>query len=221
MSQLRSQGEGTLWNHFDQFLNIRKFMFGLRPKLVVECGAGNGDCTRLLAHMLDNYPFELHAISDKKVEGMDPRIVWKEGISYQLLKDYEPESIGMCLIDTDHNFWTLTKELEAVKDKIQEGGLILLHDVEAFYHDTGMAMSYWNDEPYPEKEIMECVSQGGLGDAMINFLARHNNQYKLIAYTTEVAGVAALLKQTVIQTRVIRPAGSPVFAKPYKEPVPA
>jgi hypothetical protein len=201
-------------NHFDQFLNIRKLMFEKRPKMVVECGAGLGECTMLLAHMLDNYPFELEVISDKIVPDMDGRIEWKIGLSYKLLKEYPDNSIDMCIIDTDHNFWTLTQELEAVATKITEGGLILLHDVEEFYHDTGMAMSYWDDEPYPEEEIKSCAKFGGLGDAMISFLAKHNGEFKLLAYNPERSGAAALEKKTVDQTRVIMPGGSPVFAKP-------
>ena len=190
-------------------------MYEKRPKLVVECGAGNGECTMLLAHMLDNYPFELHVISDKKIEGMDPRIVWKVGLSYKLLKEYPPGSIGMVIIDTDHNFWTLTQELEAVNDKVSERGMILLHDVEEFYHDTGMAMSYWDDQVYPEQEIKDHAKFGGLGDAMIKFLATYNGEWKLAEFRREFAGAAALEKVTVKQTRVIMPAGSPVFAKPY------
>jgi hypothetical protein len=192
-------------------------MFERRPKLVVECGAGNGDCTVLLAHMLDNYPFTLEVISDKVVTGMDPRIIWKLGLSYKLLEEYKPNSIGMVLIDTDHNFWTLKEELEAVKDKMVENGLILLHDVEAFYHDTGMAMSYWDDEPYPEKEILENVKYGSLGDAMIGFLSTHNDQFKLLQYDRSFMGAAALEKVTTKETKIIRPAGAPMFAKPWHD----
>lgn len=117
-------------------MNIRKLIHETRPELIVECGAGNGDTTRLLAHMLDNYPFELHVISDKVVPDMDERIEWTIGLSYKVLKDFDDQSIGMCLIDTDHNFWTLNEELEAVRPKMKEGGLILMHDVWEFYHDT-------------------------------------------------------------------------------------
>jgi hypothetical protein len=203
-------------NHFDQGLNIRRLMFSLRPKKVVECGAGNGECTMLLAHMLDNYPFELDVISDKMVPDMDERIEWKVGISYKLLRDYEPGSIDMCIIDTDHNYWTLTQELEAVAGKISEGGLILLHDVETFYHDTGMAMSYWNDAPYPENEIKECAKYGSLGDAMIKFLSVHNDQFRLAYFTPEYSGAAALVKSTITQTRIVMPGSNPEFAKPRK-----
>jgi methyltransferase family protein len=208
-------GGGTTKSHFDSRLNIRNLMFEKRPKLVVECGAGNGECTVLLAHMLDNYPFELHAISDKKVEGLDPRIVWKIGLSYEVLKNYPDGSIGMCLIDTDHNYWTLAKELEAVKDKMEEGGLIIFHDVDEFYHNNGMAMSYWNDQPYPADEIKACVQHGGIGDALLKFLVQFNDQYKLLYWTRESYGAACIEKKTVKETHIITPGDKPVFAKPY------
>jgi len=207
-----------LKNHFDQHLNIRKLMIERRPELVIECGAGNGECTRLLAHMLDNYPFDLHVISDKIVLDMDDRIEWKIGISYRLLRDYDFDSIGMVIIDTDHNYWTLQQELEAVAPRMKEGGLILLHDVQEFYHNTGMAMGYWNGESYPEETIMEHAKFGGLGDAMVAFLAKYNNTFKLLAFSPEAFGAAAIEKKTIENTSIVRPGTKPVFAPPVGIP---
>lgn len=203
-------------NHFFQFLNLRKIILEHRPSVIVECGAGNGDNTRLLAHLLDLYPFELHVISDKKVEGLDPRIKWTVGLSYTELAKYPDDSIGLCIIDTDHNYWTLRKELEVVKDKIKEDGLIAFHDVDEFYHDTGMAMSYWNDLPYPEKEIKACIGLGGLGDALLRFLVDFNVDWRLLYWVKEKYGAAIIQRKTVRTTKVILPASAPVFAKPHE-----
>lgn len=202
-------------NHWMQHLNLRSLIVENKPKLIVEVGSGNGDNTVLLASMMNLYPVELHAISDKKVEGLDARIKWTVGLSYKELAKYPDNSIGMCIIDTDHNYWTLAKELEAVKDKMIEGGLIVFHDVDEFYHNTGMAMSYWDGTPYPEEEIKACAKLGGVGDALLKFLVEFNSQYKLLYWVKEKYGAAVIQRHTVKETVVIMPAGSPVFAKPY------
>ena len=200
--------------HFDDHLNIRKFMFERRPKVVVECGAGKGECTQLLSHMMTNYPFELHVISDKRIEGLDDRIQWHVGLSYEELPKFEDDSIDMCIIDTDHNYWTLKQELEAVDKKLKEGSILMLHDVDEFYHNTGMAMSYWNDSPYPKDKIMEYALCGGLGDCIIEFLSRFREKYKLIKWVSESYGACAIEKKLIDQIAIITPGDNPAFAKP-------
>lgn len=199
--------------HFDQHLNIRKIILDKKPKVIVECGAGNGECTRLLAHLHQAYPFELYSITDKALDGIEG-VQWKIGLSYKRLAEFPDNSIDLCIIDTDHNFWTLEEELHAVRLKMKEGGLILFHDVEEFYHNTGMAAAYWDGEPYPEKEIMECVKFGGVGDALLKFLVRHNHEYKLVRWLPENYGAAVIERKTIDKTLVIKPGGSPVFAPP-------
>lgn len=201
--------------HFDQHINLRKLILEKRPGLIVECGAGNGECTRLLTHMHEAYKFNLVSITDKALDGIDG-VGWRIGLSYKLLKDFPDNSIGLCIIDTDHNFWTLREELLAVKDKMEEGGLIVLHDTESFYHDTGMAMAYWDGEPYPEKEILECASMGGVTDAMLAFLVAFKQNYKLHSYSKESSGAAVLERKTLKNAMVVRPGPDPVFAPPPK-----
>lgn len=199
--------------HFDQHLNLRKIILEKRPKVIVECGAGNGDCTRLLSHLHQAYSFDLYSITDKALDGITG-VQWKIGLSYKRLKEFPDNSIGLCIIDTDHNFWTLEQELEAVKNKMEEGGLIVMHDVETFYHDNGMGMAYWDGEPYPEKEIMEKVSAGGLGDALMEFLVRYKSAYKLYAFNKESHGAAVIERKTIETNSIIRPGSNPVFAPP-------
>lgn len=198
--------------HFFQNTNLRKIILEKRPEVLVECGAGNGDCTKLLAHLRNCYPFRLISITDKVIPDI-PGVEWQIGISYKKLKEFPDNSIGLCIIDTDHNFWTLEQELEVVKNKMVEGGLIVMHDVETFYHDTGMGMSYWDDSPYPEKEIMAKISSGGLADALLEFLVKYKGEYKLIAWSKESHGCAVIEKKTVTHTNLIQPGENPVFAK--------
>lgn len=199
--------------HFDTNLKLRELILAKRPKLIVECGAGNGDCTKLLVHMKWYYEFDLASITDKALDGID-EVDWKIGLSYERLKEFDDNSIGMCIIDTDHNYWTLRTELEAVMPKMEEGGLIVMHDVDTYYHNTGMAMSYWNDQPYPEKEILDHVQCGGLGDAVIDFLHEQRGTFKMLWWNPNHHGVAVIEKHTVTETAIHRPGTNPVFAKP-------
>lgn len=201
-------------NHFNTHLNLRKIILEKRPSVVVECGAGTGELTQMLASLLDSYDFKLYVISDKEVPGLDPRIIWKSGLSFNVLKEFPDDSIGLCIIDTDHNYWTLMKEFEALFNKIEEGGFIALHDVETFYHDTGMAMSYSTGEPYPLEEIKEWSKYGGVGAAMIDFLQLKKMNYKLKAYSPESHGAALIEKRTLSHYSIMVPGPKPQYAEP-------
>lgn len=207
-------------NHFDNHLKLRDLMVEKRPKLVVECGAGNGDLTKLIVHMKYNYPFEYHVISDNKVDGLDDsKIVWHVGLSYNELPKFDDNSIDLCIIDTDHNYWTLTQELMSVRTKIKEGGFIAFHDVDEFYHNTGMCVNYWTEELYPREDIMKYCQFGGVGDALIEFLHKFKHEFKLVKWTSEKAGAALIEKKLCSETALIVPAGAPVFAKPVPEDI--
>lgn len=197
-------------NHWDRFLNLRGLILGRNPKRIVECGAGDGALTRKLSEFID--VCNIHVISDKKVEGLDPRIVFRIGLSYRELEKYEDNSIDLLIIDTDHNYWTLMKELAAAMNKITEGGVIALHDVETFYHDTGMALSYWDGEEYPKEEIEKWSKHGSLGDALIWFLNSHPFQWKLLGYNKESNGAVAIEKRTQSIFSLMTPGPGAIFA---------
>lgn len=199
-------------NHWDKFLNLQKIIVERKPRTIVECGAGDGALTRLIAGLLDSYEFEFYVISDKALDGIDPRIHWKTGLSYEALSDFTDGTIDLCIIDTDHNFWTLMKEFASVFNKISEGGLIAMHDVETFYHDTGMALAYWDGKPYPREEIEKCSPYGGLGDALIEFLQLKKMHYKLLAYTAESHGAALIERRTQSVFSIVVPGPGAGFA---------
>lgn len=202
-------------NHFDQHLNLKQIILERKPKVIVECGAGHGDLTRKIASLFDAYSFDFYVISDKKIDGLDSRIRWVIGLSYEALKEFE--SIDLCIIDTDHNYWTLREELRALDSRIPEGGLIALHDVETFYHDTGMALSYWNDMPYPKEKIEQTANQGSLGDAMINFLASDHLHWKMLGYDRHSNGAALLERKTQTEFTIVVPGPGAGFAPQHKE----
>lgn len=180
--------------------------------MIVECGAGEGALTRKLASLLDVYPFELHVISDKVLEGLDPRIHWITGLSYEVLKDFQKDSIDLCIIDTDHNYWTLMTEFSVLFERVKEHGFIAMHDVETFYHDTGMALAYWDGKPYPREEIEKYASYGSLGDALIEFLHLKKMNYRLVAFTTESNGAALIQRKTQSIFSIVVPGSGAGFA---------
>ena len=204
-------------NHFSKNLNLRNLILERKPMVVVECGAGEGELTRQLSSMIDSSNFNLYVISDKPVEGLDSRIIWKSGLSYNVLKEFEDDSIDFCIIDTDHNYWTLLKELEVLVKKMREGGVIALHDVETFYHDTGMALSYFTGDKYPKDEIESCSPKGGLGDALIDFLHSDRLHWKLLSYNKESHGAAAIEKRTQTHFSLITPGPGAIYAKKTEE----
>lgn len=200
-------------NHFDKNLNLKSWILSRGSRTIVECGAGTGELTRQLSTMITSGT-DVYVISDKKIPGLDSRIHWKTGLSYNLLKDFPDNSIDLCVIDTDHNYWTLMTELEAVKPKIAEGGLIALHDVETFYYDTGMALSYSTGEAYPKELIESYAPRGSLGIALLQFLSENKWDFKLLAFTHESHGAALIEKKNVTHFSLIVPGGAPAYAEP-------
>lgn len=203
-------------NHFDKHLNLKALILEKRPEVIVECGAGHGDLTRKIASLLDAYDFSFEVVTDNPLPEIDNRIVWHSGLSYEFLEQTKNESIDLCIIDTDHNYWTLMKELAAVFPKISEGGMIAIHDVETFYHDTGMALSYWDGKPYPREEIEKCAPYGGLGDAVIEFLRMQKLHYRLHSWNHESHGAALLERKTQTHFNLMTPGPEAIFSK--KEP---
>lgn len=199
-------------NHFDKNLNLKALILDRRPKTIVECGAGSGELTRQISGLLDVYQFDFHVISDKPVEGLDSRIKWVSGLSYNALDKFVNGKIDLCIIDTDHNYWTLMTELAAVYHKIPEGGLIAMHDVDTFYHDTGMALSYSTGEPYPREQIEQCAPYGGVGDALIEFLYLKKLDYKLLDWNHASNGAALIEKRSCKEFAIVIPGSVPVYA---------
>lgn len=204
-------------NHWTKGLNLEDIVLERKPKRIVECGAGEGALTRKIQELLDIYDFEFHVISDKALEGLDPRIHWHTGLSYEELPSFEDNSIDLCIIDTDHNYWTLMKEFSAIFNKISEDGFIALHDVETFYHDTGMALAYWDGKPYPREEIEKYAPYGSLGDALIEFLHLKKMNYRLVAFTTDSHGAALIQKKTQRIFSIVVPGSGAGFAPKQTE----
>lgn len=204
-------------NHFEKGLGLKALILEKKPKVIVECGAGEGALTRKLASLMDPCEFKLHVVSDKELHDFDPRISWKTGLSYEALEAFSDNSIDLLIIDTDHNYWTLMKELSAAFTKVKEDGYIALHDVETFYHDTGMALAYWDGKPYPREEIEKYAAYGSLGDALIEFLHLKKMSYRLVAFTTESNGAALIQRKTQHIFSIVVPGSGAGFAPKQTE----
>jgi len=203
-------------NHFDKNLNLKALILEHKPRLIVECGAGTGELTRLIAGLKSDYDFSYHVISDSRVPGID-RVHWHSGLSYEVLKTFVDGTIDLCIIDTDHNYWTLMKEFEAVFNKISDNGFIALHDVDTFYHDTGMALSYSEGTPYPKEEIEKYAPYGGVGAAMIDFLQLKKMDYKLVRYLTESHGAALLQRYRKSRYAILSPGPEAAYSNSYSK----
>ena len=194
-------------------MNLKRWILDRRPKRIVECGAGSGELTRQISSLFEIYNFEFHVISDAIVDSLHKNILWHRGLSYEVLQSFDDASIDMCIIDTDHNYWTLMKEFACLFNRMNERGLIALHDVDTFYHDTGMALSYSTGDVYPKDTIESFASNGSLGDAMIEFLHLKRLNYRLLAYTHESQGAALLEKKTQREYAIVVPGERPVYAQ--------
>lgn len=116
---------------------IRPILEAAQPDLVVEVGAGSGAHTRLLAtfcrahgitiHVIDPAPrFEPSNFGDEA----DGFVFHKER-SLDVLADVGP--VDVALIDGDHNWYTVSHELELLQRTAHSAGretpLVLCHDV--------------------------------------------------------------------------------------------
>ena len=176
----------------------------------------------MIASLLDVYDFQFEVITDNPLPEIDSRILWHQGLSYEILGQYASDSIDLCIIDTDHNYWTLGKELSVLCNRIKEGGFIAMHDVETFYHDTGMALSYWDGKPYPIEEIEKEAPNGSLGDALIDFLHIKKLTYRMYAWNHESNGAALIQNNPQAMFALVTPGPQSIFAKneDIKEPMP-
>lgn len=198
--------------HFYKNLNLHQLILDKRPGVILEVGSHKGDCTRLLASMIPVVPCRVVAISDRCID--IPGVEFITGISYREIPKLGDRSIGMAIVDTDHNYWTLARELEALLPKMEEGGLVVMHDVDEFYYNTGMAMSYWDGSSYPTDEINGAHVWGGLGTCVIDFLHTYRGYFKLVRWIPEHFGCAVIERLTTTGTTLITPGPGSELAPP-------
>lgn len=181
--------------HFSQHANVSKMLFESRPKHVLEVGALDGENTRKLQLIQPELGFKLTVISDD----VDPKngeshTAYIQGVSYKVIQCLEDASIDFCIIDTDHNYWTLWAELLALDAKLVTGALVVIHDVTTFYYNTGMADFYADGTAYPADDIKQVAPRGSLGVAVLDFLSKYPFNYHLVRWVPEENGCAVIKK---------------------------
>jgi cephalosporin hydroxylase len=196
--------------HFDKYLNIREMILTYRPEIILEMGARVGQNTVNILKLRDQYPFRLVTISDGPIKSCFYEVreavergdcVWIQDISYKAIgKWILDKTIGMVLIDTDHNYWTLKKELTELYPKLSEQCIIVVHDTVVSltnkYYDLGV---YFNGDKYPFEEIQSCVKEGKvMNDAIEEFIAEHPNEFSYLRMTRESCGAIAISRNIYI-----------------------
>ena len=182
--------------HFEQYLNLKQLLIDTKPKHVLECGALDGENTNNLISLMPELGFNLTVISDDlPIDRCYEHINYLKGVSYLEFPKLADKSIDFCIIDTDHNYWTLQTELISLHPKLTDGALVVMHDVETFYYDTGVAEDYGDGTPYPQKLIEDTgLKAGGLGTALIDFLSTNRFNYRMVRWIPEGNGCAVIRK---------------------------
>lgn len=182
--------------HFEKYLNLKQLLINIKPKHVLECGALDGENTANLISLMPELGFRLTVISDDSQSNIkDLDVDYIKGVSYLEFPKFTDKSIDFCIIDTDHNYWTLQTELIALHPKLTDNALVVMHDVDTFYYDTGVATDYGNGVPYPQEIIEQTgLKFGGLGTALIDFLSSNRFNYRLVRWITEGNGCAVIRK---------------------------
>lgn len=181
--------------HWTDHSKIKQLILDEKPQHILELGALNGENTANLLSIMPECGFKLTVISDDlDANPSVPGVELIQGVSYEKIPQLQDDSIDLCLLDTDHNYWTLIKELMVLDAKLRVGGLIAIHDVETFYYDTGLADFYADGSDYPAEIIKSQATRGSLGTAVIDFLSRYKFNYRLVRWVPEKDGMAILRK---------------------------
>ena len=138
--------------------------------------------------------YKLTVISDD-VELKDDGVTRIKGVSYREIPKLEDESIDLCLLDTDHNYWTMREELLALYPKLSYGGILIIHDVDTFYYASGLALSYADGSSYPLDQINVCTkAHGGMSMAVLDFLTNMKTAMMLKAWLPMDNGICLIRK---------------------------
>lgn len=193
--------------HWDQHLNVQQLLRDERPKHVLEVGALKGENSYNLALLGAEVGYRLTILSDDVVPEhctFPPHVTAIKGVSYRVLPSFPDQSVDFVILDTDHNYWTLIQELSALDPKLTPGGLIILHDVDAFYYDPGLTVGYGDGSDYPRDDIMSMNQFGSTGTALIDFLALRKRDYRLVRWIPEACGAAIIRKNVPGWTITVR-----------------
>lgn len=144
-----------------------------RPRVVVEIGLKYS--TTVLLPIFKQYGACRYIGIDPEKRYQCPSqfqdlFEYRQGLSVEVLRRIT--DFDFVMIDGDHNYYTVTQELNLLHQLIKPGTAILLHDVEDpwarkdLYYDRERIPSQWRDGP-----------KQGVLTAVEDFLASHAGQY--------------------------------------------
>jgi cephalosporin hydroxylase len=188
--------------HFDTNINVKDLILKYRPRTILELGALFGENTVQILSLREIYPFKMITITDGNIRQAFKEVhiaskyddyIWIEGISYKEIPILLDKTLEFALIDTDHNYWTLKKELEALKPKFGNKVIIVMHDTNGL---DGMnpTKTYKCKVDYPADEIQKCMDKDlKITDAIKEFLDE-NQDFRMLRHSTESNGAVAIAK---------------------------
>ena len=180
--------------HFNKYLNVEELIRRARPQLVVELGAGSGENTRQLLTLCKELDARLIVFSDgSPPSDLAGRLDWRWELSYLGVQELLEDSIDVAIIDTDHNSWTVDREIGILSTKMRPSGLVLLHDTESFAESNGYMTGYSCGERYQLEKMME--DERGYGQAVRSWIGRG---FDLVRETKESAGAMALRRVVLV-----------------------
>mgnify|MGYP003629093927 CR=1 FL=1 len=178
--------------HFDKNLNVKNILSRCKPSTIIELGGLNGANTLQLLTMGN-----VVTISDNKMPQNlsyfvnKGKLKWIQALSFNALKEFDDDSIQFASVDTDHNYTTLKLELIELKRAVKKGGVVVLHDVEAFKHRNNQhyTLEYANGDPYDYSAMTQGLSYTS---ALIEEI--QDGEWELLDWSVESNGAAAIIK---------------------------
>jgi Methyltransferase domain len=150
-------------------LNVREPILGSLDAAgagsVVEVGAFAGDLTRTLLDWAGSSAARVIAVDPSPAEDLEtlaserPELELLRATSFDALAEIDlPDAV---IIDGDHNYFTVSEELQLIAAKAEDGPfpLLILHDV-GWPH--ARRDSYYVPERIPEEHRQPIVERGGL-----------------------------------------------------------
>ncbi len=193
-------------HHFDTRINLKDLILTYRPATIVEMGAIRGENTVNLLKLREIYPFMMVTIDDGSVDNCFYEVkeahfrasddyYWIQGISFEKLDVLVDKTAEFVIIDTDHNYWTLKKELKALYPKLHPRAIIVLHDtVSSLANPIVMEQKeYKNGDPYPLKDIIDAGHT--MNDAIDEFMTKdHPGEWNNLRMSNESGGALAICR---------------------------
>lgn len=205
-------------NQFYSGMKVKDVIDQLRPKTVLEVGFGAGTNALMLLTYTKKpgNDYRLICLSEDpnlpKItlpNDFVSRFVYVGGISYRLLPHWKSlglpwpfnRPIDLCIIDSDHNYFTLKSELAHLSQIMAERCAVVFHDTASkpcehhLYYSNALdresnamvqTTGYKDGSPYPFKEVMETLHVPMMR-AIEEFLET-NADYKMLKHIDECCG---------------------------------